>query len=191
MPHNVKGKITLKEKLLFIFLIAFVFTGSLSSQGTTIKDYEFIFVLAPGCTTSLASNMKRDNWAFTEKGQNIDELYLLLNNSINSSYNRANYQKLADYVISSLLYMDLAGFFIYVLDIPIENALKPKVIDVEFSPTGRITQIDIKLKFGDYDATLSISKFPGLFIKELSEDFNVEYKETKDKVRLYFIGGKK
>ena len=179
------------KKISMALMLLLTVSGIIYSQQSPSRDYEFIFTLAPGVTTSLVSNMRRDNWAFTNGGQNINDLYSLLNNSLDSPYNRTNYQRLVDYVFSSLLYIDLVGFFVQAFEIPFEDALNPQIIDVDFSPNGRLTQIDVKIKIGGHDGTLSISKFPGLFIRELSEDFHVEYQQTNNRTRLYFILGRK
>jgi len=67
----------MRSKIFVFILVILTSSGILYSQQTSASDYEFIFSLAPGITTSLASSMKKENWAFTNGGQNIDELYSL------------------------------------------------------------------------------------------------------------------
>jgi hypothetical protein len=185
-----KNKPWNKNIFIYIFLIAV--SLNCFAQTPPTNNYEFIFTFeGTGVTTSLVNDMRRDNWAFTDGGQDYNEFYSLLGNSIGNDYNRANYQRLVDYIISTYLYMDLVNFFIYVSNIPMDIATKPEIVSVEFSPSGRLTQIDIKLKFGNYNGTLSISKFPGMFINELNEDFIVEYQQSNNKVHLYSIRGRR
>ena len=163
-----------------------------ASAINTDVNYEFIFSFdGRGVTTSLVSDMGRNNWAFTDGGQNIQELYSLLNASLGSAFNLAAYQRLADYVISSLLYIDLAGFFIWAMDIPIDIATNPEIVGVDFTPASSMTQLGMRLRFGNFDASIYISRYPGAFIRLLNQDFVVEYRETNNAVRLYFISGER
>ena len=181
-----------RNRGVFVFVLFLAISVNIFAQAAGVIDYEFIFTFEGlGVTTSLVSDMGRENWAFTEGGQNINELRSLLNNSINAEFNRANYQKLADYIISSYLYLDLVSFFIFASNIPMDIAFNPEIIGVEFSPAGRVTQMSIRLRFGNYNGTLSVSKFPGMFIQELREDFIVEYQQSHNKVHLYFIRGRR
>jgi len=177
-------------KRYFLILAIILLASGLNAQ--TANDYEFIFTFeGVGVTTTLVSDMRRDNWAFTDGGHNFNDFNSLLRNSIGADFNRANYQRLVDYIIQNHVYFDLASFFILTQNIPEGIALNPTITGVEFSPTGRLTQVEIRLRFGNYNGVLRISKFPGMFIRELNEDFTVEYQQSNNKVHLYFIHGRR
>jgi len=178
-----------KRSLFFLLTFTVLGIGNLFSQQQT-SDFEFILVMFPGIATSLASEMGSNNIAFTsEGGPDINELHSLLRNSIGSpTFNEANYQRLVDFIMSSLLFVDLVTYFSIQFNIPREQVFNPTITNVGFYPTSTMSpQVSIDLDFGGHSARLGVAREPGVFMWSMSDEFDFRHLNTTFGVRHYFI----